>query len=88
MDKKERNEEIQSRREFFKNAAKATLPILGIALMTSLPVVEAKAATDCSACTGICTGCQGGCTGSCRLGCGGGCTGCTGCSINCTGTSK
>lgn len=88
MEKNKKNEELQTRREFFKKAAKGALPILGIAFLSSIPVISTKATTQCDSCTGICTGCQGGCTGSCRLGCGGGCTGCTGCSINCTGTSK
>ena len=77
MDKKERNEEIQSRREFFKNAAKAALPILGVALLASNPIV-AKAAETPNGCArygcGICTNsCKGECKGGCRYTCSGGC---------------
>lgn len=32
MKKNEKNEELQSRREFFKKAAKSALPILGLAI--------------------------------------------------------
>lgn len=86
--KSKKNEVLKSRRDFFKKAAKGVLPILGFAIIASIPTFETKASTGCTSCTGICTGCQGGCTGSCRGGCSGSCFGCTGCSINCTGTSK
>lgn len=78
MDKKERNEEIQSRREFFKNAAKGALPILGAVLLANAPVI-AKAVEDpmgCNyGCTRVCSGslCQGTCQGGCRFTCEHGC---------------
>ena len=59
--------EFQTRREFFKNAAKSTLPILGLAVLATLPVQNPT--TGCEACTGGCISC---------IGCGGMCTGCEG----------
>ena len=98
MKKKEKNEEIQSRREFFKQAAKKALPILGVVVLASIPIVtkatETKT-TDCNntcsgSCTGACSGCSGYCTGGCAGDCTGSCsdacTGCTGCSGSCMST--
>lgn len=90
MEKKERNEEIQSRREFFKKAAKAALPVVGAVVLSSLPIrVDAKRRTGCekqcagscgAACTGCwtgCTGCKAACQNNCDDSCHGGCkTGC------------
>lgn len=80
------NDEIQSRREFFKNAAKATLPVIGFIALSVLPIqIKAKSTTDCEkACAGncgyACTSCWTGCTGTCK-GCSGKCEG--GCVKNC-----
>ena len=38
MEKKNSNEELQSRREFFKKAAKAALPVVGAVVLSSLPI--------------------------------------------------
>ena len=87
MDKKERNEEIQSRREFFKNAAKGALPILGAILLANAPVIAREADAEAPmGCTGTCTGaCYGSCKG-CSTTCTGTCShGCKGCSTTCTG---
>ena len=46
MDKKKRNEEIQSRREFFKNAAKGTLPILGAIILSNIPIAAKASETQ------------------------------------------
>ena len=74
--------DIQSRREFFRNASRVTLPILGISLMPNLSILkEAVKPSGCEGCTGICTGCQG-CEGSCSGSCGGNC------SQTCGGTGK
>ena len=87
MDKKMKNEELQSRREFFKKAAKGALPILGAILLASVPVIadaaESKAPMGC---TGTCYGgCYGGCKG-CSTTCTGTCShGCKGCYTTCTG---
>ena len=90
MDKKERNEEIQSRREFFKNAAKGALPILGAVLLANAPVIARAADSEATmGCTGTCYGtCYGSCNG-CSTTCTGTCKhSCDGCSTTCTGTCK
>lgn len=78
MSNKKQNEELQSRREFFKKAAKAALPVVGAVVMASLPNVM-QAATGCkTTCMGYCVGCSGTCTGTCdgtcRSTCIGGCS--------------
>lgn len=87
MEEKERNEEIQSRREFFKNAAKGALPILGAVLLANAPVIaraaDSEAPMGCTGtcygtCHGSCKGCSSTCTGTCE-------NGCKGCSTTCTG---
>ena len=87
MSKNKKNEELQSRREFFKKAAKGALPILGLTVLSSMPILnasaESKAGMGCEGCTGLCTGCTS-CSGWCQ----GTCQGCTGCSVNCYGKSK
>lgn len=95
MSNKKQNEELQSRREFFKKAAKAALPVVGAVVLSSVPFVKAEAAkTGCnntcsmgctSSCTGTCygtcqTGCQQGCYFGCRNTCHGSCSG--GCARN------
>ena len=84
--KHDKNEELQSRRQFFKKAAKGALPILGAIALAHMPLI-AQASTGTSGCTGTCTGA---CYGSCK-GCSTTCTGtcsraCTGCSTTCSGT--
>lgn len=73
---KTQNEELQSRREFFKKAAKAALPVVGAVVMANLPTLNANA--DPMGCSrygcGICTNsCTGGCSGGCDTTCSGGC---------------
>lgn len=97
MKKVEEKKEIQSRREFFKNAAKAALPILGVALLASNPVV-AKAAKTQMGCNYGCAGtCYGGCFGTCQMNCDRVCFDncvntchqtCSGCRGNCAGTCR
>ena len=83
-----KKEEIQSRREFFKSAAKKALPILGAIALTQLPFVakshESQITQDCS------YGCAGSCWGGCTSTCGGNClTSCQGnCSGDCMGSCK
>ena len=51
MKKNEKNEELQSRREFFKKAAKGALPILGAIVLANAPAVinaAEKAPMGCS----------------------------------------
>lgn len=83
MSNSKKNEELQSRREFFKQAAKAALPVIGAAIMASVPFVKSEAATGCRGgcvddCEGTCyrgcnTSCGGECKGSCQTGCYNGC---------------
>ena len=75
MEKKNSNEELQSRREFFKKAAKAALPVVGAVVLSSLPIVKSEAATGCeSYCASSCYFfCEGGCTNTCKQSCYGGC---------------
>ena len=100
--KTNKNEELQSRREFFKSAAKAALPVLGAMIVASTPVLSASAAY-CSGCKNDCTnGCRNGCHRSCGSSCGQGCRGtshaygprgcetcktyCSSCTGQCSGT--
>lgn len=94
MDNNEKN--IQSRREFFKNSLKKTLPIIaGVTLMTQpLQLIAHDAPTACEgSCSGSCQGdcigsCKGDCSGSCGKNCGNNCAGTcdTTCTRGCTGT--
>ena len=85
MEKENKKEEIQSRREFFKASAKKVLPVLGAMLLLNAPIM-AHPKTGVSDCNGSCyTGCystcyrtcqnscQGRCEGTCRETCKGGC---------------
>ena len=86
MKEENKNEELQSRRQFFKSAAKATLPVLGVVVFSQLPI-KSFASTGCN------TGCQGGCRTLCEEGCSHSCNGnckdtCSGhCNTTCKGTS-
>ena len=71
------NELLQSRRAFFKNAAKSSLPVISAVIMAHVPSVGI-ASTGCEQCRDVCTGCQFGCGGdncgnhckaACRVGC-------------------
>lgn len=86
MKKNEKNEELQSRREFFKKAAKGALPILGAIVLANAPAAINAAEKAPMGCTGTCYGaCYGGCKG-CSTTCTGTCSnGCRGCSTTCTG---
>jgi len=70
MEDKEKNQELQSRREFFKRAAKKALPIVGAVVLASVPLAESKA-YGCTGynCTNGCEGCNDTCYGSCRSTC-------------------
>ena len=71
---KEKNE-LQSRRDFFKNAAKKSLPILGAIILTTSPLLlKAETPYGCNGncrydCTNGCTGCRYTCDGSCKNSC-------------------
>lgn len=82
MEKENKKEEIQSRREFFKNAAKSVLPILGAVALLGNPIV-AKAVEKEE------MGCDYGCYQSCYYACSGSCkTACSGCKGSCQGACQ
>ena len=99
MEKNEKNEELQNRREFFKKAAKSALPILGAIVLAGAPQIlkaTEKSPMGCNyGCAGACyTQCYGclhscnrmcadSCNFNCKDGCKGGCMGT--CSGSCTG---
>ena len=85
---KNKNEELQSRRDFFKKAAKGVLPILGAVVLSGAPQIL-KAAEEQMGCRYGCAGscyynCYQSCQGNCRTGCYTMCTG--GCDGSCKGT--
>ena len=84
--KTKKNEELQSRREFFKKTAKGVLPILGAIALANVPYVMGAKENPSMDCRG---GCYYTCSGSCSGGCDGGCRwGCeTTCKGGCEGTS-
>lgn len=66
MKKNEKNEGLQSRREFFKKAAKGALPILGLAIMANVPMISNATESEYCTCAGDCKGaCSGGCSTTC-----------------------
>ena len=56
METKNKNEEIQSRREFFKKAAKVALPVVGAIALANLPIANAEAQYGCLGCGQSCRG--------------------------------
>ena len=67
---------LQSRREFFKSAAKAALPVIGAAILASVPIVQvhADSCKECTnSCRGTCAECFAGCTSNCGYNCSGNC---------------
>ena len=82
MKPNKKNEELQSRREFFKKAGKAVLPILGALVITSMPI-KVSASQTCP-CSGTCTACVGGCMDACARSCKACSNGCaSGCHASC-----
>lgn len=73
------NKQNQTRREFFKEAAKKALPIIGAVALLSNPVI-AKAMDNEP------MGCRYGCAGTCSTSCSGTCT--TGCYTSCYNTCR
>lgn len=74
--KTNQNEELQSRREFFKSAAKAALPVIGAVVLANVPIVSQ--ATSVSGCPNSCgqtcqSQCVETCHGLCKYSCMGGC---------------
>jgi len=70
---KKKSTEIQSRRDFFKKAAKAALPILGVAVFGPSLLTSCEPDDDDdgpSGCGKTCSGsCDGDCAGDCDDGC-------------------
>ena len=98
MKKNRKNEELQSRREFFKKAAKGALPILGAIAVAGMPLLAKAKGEVPSGCRWACSyscsgGCQGSCQGSCSTSCMGSCRyscndACSGvCRFNCVAYS-
>ena len=76
MKKSKKNEELQSRREFFKSAAKGALPILAFTVLgpSFLSSCKKEEKTSSSGCGKSCSGsCDDGCTNNCDDLCGGDC---------------
>lgn len=83
-----KDKSLQSRREFFKNAAKKVLPVIGtIAIANVFNIVKAEETS--MGCTGTCyMTCKNACQG-CRYSCDGTCkNSCTGCRYTCDNTCK
>lgn len=66
MERNKKNEGLQSRREFFKKAAKDALPILGMVVLASASGVL-NAATDPMGCSS--SSCSRGCADVCTAVC-------------------
>lgn len=86
MKEKKQNEELQSRREFFKEAAKKALPIFGTIALASSPIIAQVAGSQSMGCSS--DGCSYTCATSCYESCKGACKGCTGCKDSCQGYCK
>lgn len=95
--KSKKNEELKSRREFFKKAAKSALPILGAVVLASTPIISKASETAMGCRFGCSSACSSSCTSSCYTGCVGSCKGtcsdvcsrlCNGCHHSCTGSSR
>lgn len=85
MSNKKQNEELQSRREFFKKAAKAALPVVGAVVLSNVPFAKVEAAS--SSCMYLCNNsCQTECTYSCYGSCSGECKGM--CKGDCKGSCQ
>lgn len=82
MKEENKNEELKSRRDFFRNAAKAALPILGAIALSNVPLISKATETEmgCGYCNNGCDvtctgGCDRSCSGSCYNRCLGSCSG-------------
>ena len=87
MENKEQSEEIQSRRDFFKKAAKSALPILGAVLLANAPTIikAAEAEPEPMGCSS--GGCWYSCYGTCKGTCDNTCSSCNGrCASDCQNT--
>ena len=91
--KNNKNNETQSRREFFKEAAKKALPIVSAIALIGNPVIAKAVENESLGCYGCSGTCQGTCSGSCqwdacKFSCTGTCKGgCSSCSGSCKGSN-
>ena len=91
---KKENNELQSRREFFKKAAKGALPILGAVILASSPIISKAVENEPMGCYNSCyKSCLGTCKGTCVTRCALQCSGCgsacqNGCAASCNGGCK
>lgn len=83
MKKNKNNEELQTRREFFKKAAKGVLPIIGAVVLASAPGIVRAADNGSLGCTS--DACKFTCAGTCKGYCGGKCA--RSCSAGCARSS-
>lgn len=84
-------DKLQSRREFFKEASEKALPILGMALLTSTPLLNSCTKDpEPSECNGCSNNCEGNSTSTTCSACSNNCensstsSGCSSCSDNCS----
>lgn len=81
MEENKKKEELQSRRGFFKSAAKKALPILAAVALANVPQIMKAAEMEATGCKNTC---YGSCDGTCRNACEGLCRrGCSGCTATC-----
>ena len=70
MEEKNKKDDLQSRRDFFKKAAKAALPIVGTIVLANMPSLMNAAEMAPMGCDYGCTNtCSGACKGTCRETC-------------------
>lgn len=83
MNTKQENNELQSRRQFFKKAAKNVLPLLGTIALFNVPLgLIAQEQTKQGGCNASCSNnCYHNCRTTCRTMCGNNCRG--SCQIYC-----
>ena len=88
MKEKKQNEELQSRREFFKQAAKKALPVIGAIALASTPIIAQAAERNPMGCSsdGCSYTCQTSCARECRGRCNQVCK--DSCYNDCRGTCK
>ena len=96
MKEKKQNEELQSRREFFKEAAKKALPVIGAIALASSPIIAQAAEGNPMGCsrdgcsytcaTSCARECRGKCNDVCKDSCYNDCT--NSCKNTCRGYSK
>lgn len=82
--KNEKNGELQSRREFFKKAAKGALPILGAIVLANTPLISNATEVTATSCAGCNNRCMNSCFNTCHGSCNKHCA--DNCSSNCRGT--